>query len=180
MLLAGLAKPLTAYALLITARALGGCGEAGFVTIGGPFIQDAAGAKQGLWLGVFYAAIPAGTALGYGYGAFVAQRWTWAAAFYVEAIAMVPLALLFLLSKDDGSRVVAPKGDVIEESNALSVDSGSEAERRPPSLKEELGDEWLSPHLFRFGASSLLGDIERQLEHHVTGAYSASYRHPMG
>jgi len=46
-------------------------------------------------------------------------------------------------------------------------------------MKEELGDPWLDPHLFRFGASSLLGDIERQLEHHVTGAYSAGYRHPM-
>jgi len=47
-------------------------------------------------------------------------------------------------------------------------------------IKEELGNRWLQPDLFRFGASSLLGDIERQLEHHVTGAYSASYRHPMG
>lgn len=47
-------------------------------------------------------------------------------------------------------------------------------------IKEELGDRWLQPDLFRFGASSLLGDIERQLEHHVTGAYSAAYRHPMG
>jgi deoxyribose-phosphate aldolase len=46
-------------------------------------------------------------------------------------------------------------------------------------MKEELGDEWLQPHLFRFGASSLLGDIERQLEHFVTGRYSASYRHPL-
>jgi deoxyribose-phosphate aldolase len=44
-------------------------------------------------------------------------------------------------------------------------------------VKEELGDRWLRPDLFRFGASSLLGDIERQLEHHVTGRYSASYRH---
>ncbi len=47
-------------------------------------------------------------------------------------------------------------------------------------IKEELGDDWLDPHLFRFGASSLLGDIERQLEHHVSGAYSAGYRHAMG
>lgn len=46
-------------------------------------------------------------------------------------------------------------------------------------IKEELGDEWLNNELFRFGASSLLGDIERQLEHFVTGRYSASYRHPM-
>ncbi len=47
-------------------------------------------------------------------------------------------------------------------------------------IKEELGDRWLRPDLFRFGASSLLGDIERQLEHYVTGAYSAGYRHARG
>jgi deoxyribose-phosphate aldolase len=45
-------------------------------------------------------------------------------------------------------------------------------------LKEELKREWLEPELFRIGASSLLNDIERQLEHYVTGRYSASYRHP--
>ncbi len=47
-------------------------------------------------------------------------------------------------------------------------------------MKDELGLPWLQPDLFRFGASSLLGDIERQLEHHLTGAYSAANRHPMG
>jgi deoxyribose-phosphate aldolase len=46
-------------------------------------------------------------------------------------------------------------------------------------LKEELGERWLRPDLFRFGASSLLGDIERQLEHHVTGRYSAAHRHAL-
>ncbi len=46
-------------------------------------------------------------------------------------------------------------------------------------IKDELGDRWLQPDLFRFGASSLLGDIERQLEHFVTGRYSAGYRHAM-
>jgi len=47
-------------------------------------------------------------------------------------------------------------------------------------MKEELGDPWLRPELFRFGASSLLSDIERQLEHHLTGSYSAGWRHAMG
>ena len=46
-------------------------------------------------------------------------------------------------------------------------------------MKEELGTHWLEPHLFRFGASSLLTDIERQLEHNLTGHYSADYRQPM-
>lgn len=47
-------------------------------------------------------------------------------------------------------------------------------------MREELGRRWLEPDLLRFGASSLLADIERQLEHHVTGRYSAFYRHPLG
>jgi deoxyribose-phosphate aldolase len=46
-------------------------------------------------------------------------------------------------------------------------------------MKEELGRRWLEPDLFRFGASSLLADIERQLEHHVSGRYSAFNRHPV-
>ncbi|MFY9210068.1 MAG: deoxyribose-phosphate aldolase [Aestuariivita sp.] len=46
-------------------------------------------------------------------------------------------------------------------------------------MKDELGPRWVQPELFRFGASSLLGDIERQLEHYVTGRYSAAHRHPV-
>jgi deoxyribose-phosphate aldolase len=46
-------------------------------------------------------------------------------------------------------------------------------------MKEELGTGWLEPTRFRFGASSLLADIERQLEHFVTGRYSAHHRHPL-
>lgn len=46
-------------------------------------------------------------------------------------------------------------------------------------MKEELGTRYLTPHLFRFGASSLLTDIERQLEHGLTGHYAADYRQPM-
>lgn len=46
-------------------------------------------------------------------------------------------------------------------------------------MREELGPPWMQAGLFRFGASSLLGDIERQIEHYVTGRYSATHRHPM-
>ncbi len=46
-------------------------------------------------------------------------------------------------------------------------------------MKEELGREWLEPDLFRIGASALLGDIERQIEHFVTGRYAAASRHAM-
>lgn len=47
-------------------------------------------------------------------------------------------------------------------------------------MKEELGDAWLFPDLFRVGASGLLTDIERQLSHHLTGRYAADYYMPMG
>jgi deoxyribose-phosphate aldolase len=46
-------------------------------------------------------------------------------------------------------------------------------------IKEELGESWMRAEMFRFGASGLLGDIERQLDHYVTGRYSAEYRHPI-
>ncbi len=46
-------------------------------------------------------------------------------------------------------------------------------------MKEELGRDWLEPELFRIGASSMLGDIERQIEHFVTGRYSSAMRHAM-
>lgn len=46
-------------------------------------------------------------------------------------------------------------------------------------MKEELGNSWLNAKLFRLGASSMLADIERQLEFHATGRYSAEYRHPI-
>jgi deoxyribose-phosphate aldolase len=47
-------------------------------------------------------------------------------------------------------------------------------------MKEELGDEWLMPDLFRLGASSLLTDLERQLYHYITGHYAAKHHMPMG
>jgi len=46
-------------------------------------------------------------------------------------------------------------------------------------MREELGTSWMKAELFRFGASGMLADIERQLEHHATGRYSADFRHPI-
>jgi len=46
-------------------------------------------------------------------------------------------------------------------------------------MREELGVQWMQPDLFRIGASGLLTDIERQLDHYTTGRYSAAHRHAM-
>jgi deoxyribose-phosphate aldolase len=70
-------------------------------------------------------------------------------------------------------------GHVVGYKPAGGISSAKSALQYLALMKEELGNEWLVPERFRFGASSLLTDIERQLEHHVTGHYSAAWRHAM-
>ncbi|WP_088280653.1 deoxyribose-phosphate aldolase [Ideonella sp. A 288] len=70
-------------------------------------------------------------------------------------------------------------GHVVGYKPAGGISSAKAALQYLALIREELGTRWLDPALFRFGASSLLTDLERQLEHHVTGAYSASWRHAM-
>ncbi len=73
----------------------------------------------------------------------------------------------------------AETGQVVGYKPAGGISSAKGALQYLSLMKEELGNRWLQPDLFRFGASSLLTDIERQLEHHVTGHYSAAHRHAM-
>ena len=70
-------------------------------------------------------------------------------------------------------------GQVVGYKPAGGISSAKGALQYLALMKEELGLRWLQPDLFRFGASSLLTDIERQLEHHLTGHYSAAHRHAM-
>lgn len=73
----------------------------------------------------------------------------------------------------------AETGHVVGYKPAGGISTAKAATQYLALMKEELGRRWLQPDLFRFGASSLLTDIERQLEHHVTGAYSAGLRHAL-
>lgn len=70
-------------------------------------------------------------------------------------------------------------GHIVGYKPAGGISSAKLATQYLALMKEELGTRWMQPGLLRFGASSLLTDIERQLEHHVTGAYSASFRHAL-
>ncbi|HEY5731388.1 MAG TPA: deoxyribose-phosphate aldolase [Anaerolineales bacterium] len=63
---------------------------------------------------------------------------------------------------------------------AGGISSSKQAMAWQSLMKEELGDDWLMPDLFRFGASSLLTDLERQLYHYITGHYAAKHHMPMG
>ena len=73
----------------------------------------------------------------------------------------------------------AETGQVVGYKPAGGISAAKTALQYLALMKEELGNRWLQPDLFRFGASSLLTDIERQLEHFVTGHYSAAHRHAM-
>lgn len=73
----------------------------------------------------------------------------------------------------------AASGQIVGFKPAGGIRSAKDAMNWLVLMKEELGLRWMQPDLFRFGASSMLADIERQLEHHVTGRYSAANRHPL-
>ena len=70
-------------------------------------------------------------------------------------------------------------GHIVGYKPAGGISSAKTALQYLVLMNEELGRRWLEPDLFRFGASSLLSDIERQLDHHVHGSYSASWRHAL-
>ena len=70
-------------------------------------------------------------------------------------------------------------GHIVGYKPAGGISSAKPALQYLVLMNEELGHRWLQPDLFRFGASSLLSDIERQLDHHVHGSYSASWRHAL-
>lgn len=93
-----------------------------------------------------------------------------------KANATLPVSLVMVRAiRDYRERT----GHVVGFKPAGGISTAKQAADWLALMKEELGRPWMNRDLFRFGASSLLGDIERQLEHHVTGRYSASFRHPL-
>ena len=94
-----------------------------------------------------------------------------------EAVnATLPVSLVMVRAlRDYGERT----GMAVGFKPAGGIKTAKQALDWMATMKDELGRSWLEPSLFRYGASSMLGDIERQLEHFVTGRYSAAYRHPI-
>ncbi|EQC42303.1 hypothetical protein SDRG_00042 [Saprolegnia diclina VS20] len=99
MAMCGLAKTYQSFALLLAGRILSGIGESSFQCIAPPFIDDhAPPSTRTLWMGVFFTLTSAGTALGYAYGAVMSNSsWGWGWAYYLEALAMLPLAYICLV-----------------------------------------------------------------------------------
>ncbi len=90
--------------------------------------------------------------------------------------ATLPVTLIMLRAIRDYREMT---GHVVGYKPAGGISTAKDAMAYLALMKEELGNDWLQPNLFRFGASSLLSDIERQLEHYVTGRYAAFSHHAM-
>jgi MFS transporter, Spinster family, sphingosine-1-phosphate transporter len=85
------------YGWLLVARAMIGVGEASYGVVTPSILSDCYRAEQRPWaLGVFYAAIPVGSALGYIVGGVVGVTWGWRAAFFIAGVPGAMLALLLL------------------------------------------------------------------------------------
>lgn len=81
-------------------RMLVGVGEASFISLAAPFIDDNAPvAQKTAWLAMFYMCIPTGIALGYVYGGLVGDSLNWRFAFWGEAVLMLPFAVLGFVMK---------------------------------------------------------------------------------
>jgi deoxyribose-phosphate aldolase len=90
--------------------------------------------------------------------------------------ATLPVSLVMLRALRDYGEL---SGQIVGFKPAGGMKTAKDAMNWLILMKEELGLPWMQPDLFRLGASSMLGDIERQLEHYVTGRYAASSRHAL-
>ena len=94
-----------------------------------------------------------------------------------EAVnATLPITLVMLRSIRDYAKQT---GYQVGYKPAGGISRSKEALHHLFLVNEELGRQWLEPDHFRIGASSLLSDIEQELEHLAFGRYSASFRHPI-
>ncbi|WP_271898959.1 deoxyribose-phosphate aldolase [Candidatus Phyllobacterium onerii] len=93
-----------------------------------------------------------------------------------EVNATLPVSLIMLRALRDYGEL---SGQTVGFKPAGGMKTAKDAMNWLILMKEELGLRWMQPELFRLGASSMLGDIERQLEHYLTGRYAASSRHAL-
>lgn len=121
----GCAASMGFWSLLICRMAVG-VGEASFVALASPFIDDVAPPdRKALWLAVFYACIPVGYALGFLYGGTVAVAVGWRLAFAIEAAMMIPFLAYAFLSSRGRSHVVHEEGEDHEAQEEGSRDTGA-------------------------------------------------------
>ncbi|XP_027774498.1 probable sphingolipid transporter spinster homolog 2 isoform X2 [Solanum pennellii] len=180
----------TNFWFIATCRMLVGVGEASFISLAAPFIDDNAPvAQKTAWLGIFYMCIPTGIAFGYVYGGLVGNHLSWRWAFWIEALLMLPFAVLGLFMKPlqlkgfshIGSKkpltsplTACPEEAVLNCSNGLSStrEESKDGSKGAPSNLNELARFWKdlkTLHLEKTYVINVLGYIAYNF---VIGAYS--------
>ncbi|KAL8097428.1 putative sphingolipid transporter spinster homolog 2 [Apium graveolens] len=126
-------------------RMLVGVGEASFISLAAPFIDDNAPVSQKTtWLGIFYMCIPSGVALGYVYGGLVGNHLTWHWAFWGEAILMLPFAILgFVMKPIQMKGFSSESGKALNSAEAIASEVGATAcvSNGGASVKDGLDDQ---------------------------------------
>ncbi|KAK4764559.1 hypothetical protein SAY86_025649 [Trapa natans] len=129
------------FSSIATCRMLVGVGEASFISLAAPFIDDNAPvAQKTVWLAMFYMCIPTGVALGYVYGGFVGNHFNWRYAFWGEALLMFPFAVLGFVMKPLQLKGFTPVGSK-KATSVVTADAVSEVSNMNGST---VGDEDLS------------------------------------
>ncbi|MED6134054.1 hypothetical protein PIB30_033979 [Stylosanthes scabra] len=124
-----------------------GVGEASFISLAAPFIDDSAPADQKtVWLAIFYMFIPAGYAIGYVYGGVVGSHFGWRCAFWVEAALMLPFAILGFVMKPLQLKGMVPGGStkVLAADTRVQDVEASNGKDESLSSSAEVGDKILS------------------------------------
>lgn len=136
------------YAFLLFARIFSGFGEASMLCTIPPWIQSTAKPTQrGMWLGIFYTAIPVGTAIGYAYSAIIAESIGWQFAFWFEGFAMVPfIFFMFSIAKhfpcdtDQSELEKEQRASLMENQYDSAIVEGDDKECRGEMLASPVGD----------------------------------------
>lgn len=131
VMLSGMAKYADSYVFLVFARMLSGVGEASLQVNIPPWIQHTAPPhERGMWLAIFYTAIPVGTATGYAYSSLMAESLGWEWAYFIEGICMAPL-VFFMFSISHHFPVEDPrKLEEKDEEAEVAEEIAEEAQRR--------------------------------------------------
>ncbi|KAK3411885.1 hypothetical protein EUGRSUZ_I00633 [Eucalyptus grandis] len=163
---------------IVICRMLVGVGEASFISLAAPFIDDNAPvAQKTAWLAMFYMCIPTGVALGYVYGGLVGDHFNWRYAFWGEAVLMFPFAVLGFVMKplqlkgfapvDSKKSVASIETAAIVTEDALSINpsklvgnegTGSEAYHEPSKRSGCLSTIWNEVARFSKDMKALLVD----------------------
>ncbi|KAM1794102.1 hypothetical protein ACFX14_034316 [Malus domestica] len=154
-------------------RMLVGVGEASFISLAAPFIDDnAPAAQKTAWLAIFYMCIPSGYALGYVYGGVVGSHTNWRYAFVGEAILMLPFAILGFVMKPlqlkgffhpESKKALTAVETAVEEVQGTDTYGISNGKDASYSMKKDVRNSTLQKSSKSKGASNIKNEISRFL-----------------